>query len=253
MRISKKIGLALGSGGAKGFAHLGALRAFEEENIEFDLVAGTSIGSIVGGLYAKGFSSRDMLALLEENTIDPQNMLLVTIGVITLPEIISKFTGGATFNDLKKPFSAIAVDMQKGEEVVINSGDLALAMACSSAIPPFRPVLYKGKMLVDGAYLNYVPADVVKNMGADIVISINLGKGKDTNQGIKRTLDELYPNNKISLTNRSRQCYEYSDIIIEPDLSSYSSASVNKMDEIYDIGYRAVKEKMSEILCILRK
>ena len=253
MKISKKIGLALGSGGVKGFAHLGALRAFEEENIEFDLVAGTSIGSIVGGLYAKGYSSKDMLALLEENTVDPQNMFLVTIGLITLPEIISRFTGGATFSDLKKPFSAIAVDMQKGEEVVINSGDLALAMACSSAIPPFRPILYKGKTLVDGAYLNYVPADVVKNMGAEKVISINLGKGKDTNQGIKRTIDELYPNNKIPLTNRSRKCYEYSDIVIEPDLSSYSSTSFDRKEEIFDIGYRAVKEKMSEILRLLKK
>ncbi len=243
-----KIGLALGSGGAKGMAHLGALKAFEEEGISFDFVAGTSIGSIVGALYAKGYSSDDMLALLKEvGVADAQMMLMFALGIIDLREIIDKFTGGAHFSDLKKPFKAVAVDMDSGKEVVISKGELAVALAASSAIPPFPPVLADNRRLIDGAYLNYVPSDVVKDMGADVVIAVNLGKGKDTNQGIKRALDEIYPNNNVPLAERSKQCYEYSDFVLEPDLSAFSTSSLRGLDEMYAIGYNTAKEKMQQI------
>lgn len=249
-----KLGLALGSGGAKGMAHLGALKAFEEEGIEFDVIAGTSIGSIVGALYAKGFSSDDMLALLKEvGLANPQTMLLFALGVINLTEIINKFTGGAYFSDLKKPFKAVAVDMDSGSEVVISEGELAVALASSSAIPPFPPVNIQGKRLIDGAYLNCVPSDVVKEMGADVIIAINLATGNDTNQGIKRALDELYRDNKVPLTDRSWQCYKYSDLVLEPNLSAYSSSSLSGLDETYAIGYQTAKSKMQEIKDIISK
>ena len=247
-----KIGLSLGSGGAKGLAHLGALKAFEEEGISFDVVAGTSIGSIVGALYAKGYSSDDMISLIKEvGFADTQMMLMFALGAINLTEVINKFTGGAYFSDLKKPFKAVAVDMDEGKEVIFSEGELAVALASSSAIPPFPPVKVQGKRLVDGAYLNYVPSDVVKDMGADVVLAINLGAGKDTNQGIKRALDELYPENNVPLCDRSRQCYEYSDLVLEPDLSQFSSSSLRGLDEMYAIGYDTAKEKMQEIKEIL--
>ena len=247
-RKSFKLGLALGSGGAKGMAHLGALKAFEEEGIEFDCVAGTSIGSIVGGLYAKGYNSSDMLSLLREVGIsDAQFMLMFALGVVNLKDMINKFTGGAHFSDLKKPFKAVAVDLDEGKEVVFSEGDLSVAMASSSAIPPFPSVKVNGKRLVDGAYLNYVPADLVKDMGADCVISINLGKGKDTNQGIKRILDEMYPDNNVPLAERSAKCYEYSDFVLEPGLEQFSTSSLTGLEEMYAIGYSTAKEKMSEI------
>ena len=244
-----KLGLSLGSGGVKGLAHLGALKVFEEEGIEFDVIAGTSIGSIVGALYAKGYSSDDMLSLLNEvGLADPQFAFMVVLGMVSLPEVINRFTGGATFSDLKKPFKAVAVDAVKGKEVIFSSGDLSIALASSSAIPPFRPIEIDGKILVDGAYLNYVPSDVVKEMGADFVLAINLGKGKDTNQGIKSTLDEIFPSNGVPFANRSHQCYEYSDFILHPDLSAFSTSSFKNLDEIYKIGYDCAKEKVQEIL-----
>ena len=243
-----KIGLALGSGGAKGLAHVGAIKAFEEEGIEFDLIAGTSIGSIVGALYAKGYCADDMLSLLEEVGItDPQFMIMFAIGFIDLSDVINKFTGGAHFSDLKKPFKAVAVDVDRGKEVVLDEGELSTALASSSAIPPIRPIERDGRKLVDGAFLNCVPADVVKEMGADFVLSINLGKGFETNQGIKSALDETYPKNNIPLCNRSEKCYKFSDFILEPDLSSYGSASIKDLDEIYKIGYDLAKNKAKEI------
>ncbi|MBR2336347.1 MAG: patatin-like phospholipase family protein [Clostridia bacterium] len=247
-RNSFKIGLALGSGGAKGLAHLGALKAFEEEGIAFDIIAGTSIGSIVGALYAKGYSSDDMRSLLRETVVgDVQTVLMFALGTVSLTDIINKFTGGAHFSDLKKPFKAVAVDMDEGKEVVIDSGDLAVALSASSAVPPFPPIRVQGKRLVDGAFLNYVPSDVVKEMGADCVIAINLGKGRDTNQAIKRALDEFCPDNNVPLSDRASKCYEHSDFVLEPNLEGFSSSALRGFDEMYEIGYSAAKEKMQEI------
>ena len=251
-RNSFKIGLSLGSGGAKGMAHLGAIKAFEEEGLSFDVVAGTSIGSIVGALYAKGYTSDDMRALLKEIVIsDVQLTLLFALGMVSLTDIINKFTGGAHFSDLKKPFKAIAVDLDEGKEVVLSSGELAVALAASSAIPPFSPVSIEGKRLIDGAFLNYVPSDVVKDMGANVVIAINLGADKNTNQGIKRALDEIHPDNAVPLADRSLQCYEYSDIVLEPDLSNFSTSALRGLDEMYEIGYNTAKDKMDQIKQII--
>lgn len=244
-----KLGLCLGSGGAKGLAHVGAIKVFEEEGLKFDLVAGTSIGSIVGALYAKGYSSDDMLSLLQEVSFaDAQFTIAMALGMVSLTDIISKFIGGAHFEDLKIPFRAVAVDAERGKEVIFSKGDLAIALASSSAIPPFRPIEHEGKILVDGAYLNYVPADVVKDMGADFVLSINLGEGKDTNQGIKSILDDTFPENKIPYANRSWQCYEYSNYVLHPQLSQYSTSSLKNLDEIYKIGYDCAKSQIKDIL-----
>ena len=249
---SFKVGIALGSGGAKGIAHLGVLKAFEEEGISFDVVSGTSIGSIVGALYAKGYSSDDMRALLKEIVLgDMQTTLMFALGMINLTEIINRFTGGACFSDLKKPFKAVTVDLDEGKEVVISEGELAVALAASSSIPPFPPIKIQGKRLIDGAFLNYVPSDVVKEMGADVVIAVNLGKEQETNQGIKRILDELYPNNGVELTDRSVKCYKYADFVLEPNLSQFSASQIRGLDEMYAIGYAVAKENMPKIKEIL--
>lgn len=248
-----KIGLALGSGGAKGTALIGALRAFEEANLSFDIIAGTSIGSVVGALYARGYTSEDMMNLKDESGLaDPRSLIAFTLGTASLKDAISGFIGGAYFSDLKKPFTAVATNLDSGEEVDMSSGDLASALAGSCAIPPvFRAVNRDGMRLVDGAFVNYVPADVVKSGGADVVISINLGKGQDDNSHIKRILDELYPENGVKRANRSRACYEFSDLVIEPDLADFKSSSVHALDEMYLRGYTAAKLKIEEIVKLI--
>ena len=234
-----KLGLALGSGGARGMALLGALKALEEENIEFDVVAGTSIGSVVGALYAKGYTVGDMLRLKDSLGLsDPQNMLLLYLGGTGLVGMMRRVTGGAYFDDLIKPFRAIATDLYTGEEVVMGMGEVATAIAASSAVPPaFRPVERDGRKLVDGAFTNSVPSDAVKNLGAE----------SDTNQDLKRTLDELYPGNGVKLTVKSTQCYTYSDYVLAPDLRGISGADIRRLDDMYETGYKAARDKMNEI------
>ncbi len=253
LRKKKKLGLALGSGGAKGMALLGALRAFEEENIEFDAVAGTSIGSVIGALYAKGYTVGDMLRLKDSLGVrDPQNVLMFFFGGVGLTGIMRRVTGGADFDDLIKPFRAVATDLLTGEELDIGTGDVSTAIAASSAIPPaFRPVERDGRRLVDGAYVNSVPADVVKSLGADRILSINLGAESDTNEIIKRSLDSLYPENRVKQGKRSEQCYKFSDYVLAPDLRKYTGADIARLDEMYDVGYEEAKGKMRFIKAAL--
>lgn len=252
MSFSQKrrgLGLALGSGGAKGAAHIGALKAFEENNITFDYVAGTSIGSVVGALYAKGYSADDMANLVKETGLsDPKRFLFVAAGVRSLGEGLSRIFGGAEFCDLKKPFCAVATNLDNGEEVDISDGDIASAVAASCSIQPvFGAVTRNGVRLIDGAFVNSVPANVVKRLGADKVVSINLGKGKDDNYEIKRILDEVYPENGVEYRVRSKACYENSAVIIEPELERFSSASIGKFDAMYVAGYESAKAKIDEI------
>lgn len=249
----RKLGLALGSGGARGMALLGALKALEEENIEFDIVAGTSIGSVIGALYAKGYTVGDMLRLKESLGVsDPQNILLFYLGGTGLVGIMRRVTGGAYFDDLVKPFRAIATDLLSGEEVVMGAGEVSTAIAASSAIPPaFRPVLRDGRRLVDGAYVNSVPADVVKSLGAERILGIDLGKETNTNQNIKKALDELYPENSVKLGKKSVQGYSFSDFVLAPDLKDISGADITKLDKMYEIGYEEAVKNMSYIKAAL--
>ena len=244
----KRIGLALGSGGAKGFAHIGALKAFSEEGIEFDIVAGTSIGSIVGGMYACGYGWKEMLGLFREyDIIDPKKFLTYAFKKNTVTSLLDEILGGKHFEDTDIPFAAVAADIDDGRQVVIRSGDIASAMAASGAVPPvFRPVTRDGKRLVDGACLNAVPADVVKSMGADVVISINLSS-ENTNERMKGFLDTLYKGHKIVLCDRLKAGRDHSDVFLSPDLSAFRSTSFSSGNEIFEIGYECVKIEMPEI------
>ena len=133
-----KLGLALGSGGAKGFAELGALRAFEENGIEFDVIAGTSIGSIIGAFYANGYTSTDIIELLKSVDVSEiKNLFMIKMDTFGLFKQIDKTIGSLNIEDLKKPFRAIATELDTGKEHVFSEGSVASALCASSSYPPF--------------------------------------------------------------------------------------------------------------------
>lgn len=204
-----KIGLALGGGGAKGAAEVGVLKVLEEAGIHVDYIVGTSIGSIVGGLYAAGytaaeletmFQTQEWLSLLTDRKASLANEPYTTVDGVTyvfgfpirdrhskglgvmkggyiehLLDSMASAKGCANFDSLKIPFCCVAADIRSGSEVILRDGGLAKAMRASMAIPGvFKPVVRGDYKLVDGGMLNNLPVDVCRQMGADIVIAVDL-------------------------------------------------------------------------------
>lgn len=199
------VGLALGAGAAKGFAHIGVLEALEEAGIRVDMIAGSSMGAIVGGGYASGLSvealsdvalNSDWLDVL--NLIDP---IFPTRGFIDGQKIhrfLDELYDHKNIEDLNIPFAATTVDILKGDLFVLNKGNLANAARASSSIPIiFNPLAQDDKVLVDGGMIDPVPVDVVRSMGADYIIAVNVLAFSDEDLGDQ----ELKYMNADDLTN----------------------------------------------------
>ena len=240
-----KIGLALGSGGAKGFAHLGALKAFEENGITFDLFAGTSIGSIIGAFSAEGYSSTDIAELIRHIDIgEVTNTFLLKIDTSGMFNVIDRELGSLTFEEMKKPFKAVATKLESGEEHVFSSGSVAKSVCASSSIPPFfKPVLIDGERYIDGAFTNSVPSDVVRQMGADYVVAIDLST-RESKVGV---LKKIFPTYTSSVKEPWAKGYAYADVVLHPDLNEFSSVSINSADKMYDLGYQCAMNYVQQI------
>ena len=240
-----KIGLALGSGGAKGFAHLGALHAFEENGIEFDIIGGTSIGSIVGAFYADGYTSTDIFELLKKiNIVEIDNSFMIGMDTSGLFSVIDKSIGGKNIEELKKPFVAVATEIESGLDRAFTSGSTALALCASASIPPFfKPVVIDNERFVDGAFSDSIPADYVKKLGATYVVGIDLST-PDTKQGL---LSKIFPTYEKKVDDPKKAGYENSDTMLHPDLTGYNSTSFKKAHEMYEIGYQTAVAVVSKI------
>ena len=183
MSAIKKIGLALGGGGAKGLAHIGIIKALENAGIKIDYIAGTSMGALVGGWYA---------ATGDINALEDFIVHIKRSDIFPIKEIVNR-KDGALFKgesiadklreelknikieDLQIPFAALATNTKNGDEVRLKNGDLVDAIRASTALPiVFAPVAINGHLLIDGGLANPVPADVVKDMGAEYIIAVDV-------------------------------------------------------------------------------
>ena len=182
MENRPKIGLALGSGGAKGLAHIGIIKVLEENNIPIDFIAGSSIGAMVGGCYAAlGEIDEIKKIALKANSrmlfsfIDPVFSRGGMVRGEKIKKFFEQFVNGIDINDCKIPFVSVTTDLKNGETVVLKEGKLSEAIQASIACPPFfKPVEIESRSLCDGGLSMPVPVEVVKKMGADIVIAVNL-------------------------------------------------------------------------------
>ena len=245
-----KLGLALGGGGARGFAHIGVLKAFEEEGIIFDEVSGTSAGSIVAALYAYGLTATEMENVAK--TIRPKD---IKKGLFFMPSetdgienIIKGAVGDVHFDELKLPFTAVAVDLITGKEVHLRAGNVAKSVAASCAVPGFfKPVEIDTYRLADGGLQNTIPADVVRKDGCKVVISVDVNHTRGEGTSSTKLLDILSASLGIVMKSNAVNGKIFSDLVIEPDLKKFKSTSMDGYLEMIDIGYKEAKKRMPEI------
>ena len=258
-----KIALVLSGGGAKGFAHIGVLKVLEEEGIPIDLIVGTSMGSLVGGIYSLGYTASELETLVKslnwETTLSDDvpraflsknDQLLKQRYIFSLPIIGNKkvslpqgfikgqnvmnvFCGlagnvpaNADFSKFPIPFACVATDLETGKEVVLKSGFLPSALFSSMAIPiAFQSSDYNGQLLADGGMVNNFPTDVARQMGADIIIGVDIRKDFYDRENLK-SLDNVV-NQLIGFFDVKKDSTNTSlcDLIIQPDITGYSMTS----------------------------
>ena len=265
----RRTALVLGAGGAKGFAHIGALRAFERHGVEFDAVAGTSIGAIVGALIAMGWSAKTVEELFMGVASNPWKTLF-DLRVPTeaffrskkKSELIAQYCAGIRIDEIGLPFFAVAGDLTALVPVVFRSGPLDLALDASSAIPTvFRPVRHLDQMLVDGWVCDPLPAGVVRAAGFERVIAIDLSpRGRPTTP--RRTRVSAAPpglGGRLRILAIAMRAMELAsqehvarslpliDVLVRPDLDGFSSADLDGAAEMCERGEQAAEEAMPAI------
>lgn len=250
-----KVGLALGGGGARGFAHIGVIKALVEHGINIDFVAGTSAGAIVGALYAAGLSVEEMVEISNKfslKDIKTSKIPLIPNKIEALQEVIKKTLGDIEFKDLEKPFCAVAVDIKTGSEVHITKGNLAAAVAGSCAVPGFfTSVTFDNYMLFDGGLLNNIPSNVPKLFGCDVVIAVDINSTRGQGTTSTKYFDQLISSISIMMKSNSLKGYLNADIMIQPDLKRFKSTKIISVSESIEEGYNATIFKMDEIKQLL--
>lgn len=256
--INKQTALVLGGGAARGIAHIGVLKVLKRYKIPIDMVVGTSIGSIVGTVYALGVSLKNIEGLaLKMSWQDLADFALSKTGFLegrNLERIIGEVTEGKGFSDLKMPLAVVTTDIENGEEVVITSGNLAKSIRASCSIPGiFIPARINGRMLVDGGLRSTVPSEAAKKMGADFVIAIDVGycvrKGKVSN-----IFQVLFQSIQIIGSELNKHERKPSDVVIEVPLGEdIDQMAFDKAAEIISIGEKAAEIAMPNLLVQMKK
>ena len=281
-----RIGLALGGGGARGAAHIGVLKVLEELRIPIDYIAGTSMGSVVGGLYVVGYTPeslqqvvgkvdwvnlfvdnaprRDVVYRVKENdylvppgvTLGIKNGISLPAGLIAgrkLGFLLNTLTLPAAsvhdFDQFSIPYRAVATDARTGEVVVLSKGSLPQAIRSSMAIPVvFTPVEYEGRSLIDGGTAQNLPVQTARAMGADVVIAVDVASSSEVpKEGPRSVADMLGRMIDLPLLRNTTESRPLADLVITPDLQGISSGDFAKMKEIIPKGEVAARGEASKL------
>lgn len=275
-----KVGLVLSGGGAKGLAHIGVLKAMEEAGVQVDYIAGTSMGAVIGGLYASGYTAQQLEALVQNVDFDK----IVQDGVprkaktfyekedaeryaltlpfdkfrLDFPKSLSK--GQHTYNLLSRtldhvqdinnfeklpiPFFCIATDVEKGDQIILDKGYLPEAISASSALPSiYSPVMLNNKLLIDGGVVNNYPISELKAKGMDIIIGVDVQDTLRTREQLTSAPDILLQINNYRTIQAMKSKKDSTDIYLRPDISEYNLVSFDAVNEIIAAGYEAAFNK----------
>lgn len=287
---SKKIGIALSGGGAKGLAHIGVLKVLEEAGIYPDYITGTSMGSVVGGLYAIGYSAADLEQLAKETNweeyftdVFDRNYLSIenkeraeryvfsfpfTGRNIELPKgfvdgqklslLLSNLTARAhaiqNFDDFKIPFRCVGTNLETGEAVVFKSGFLPDAIRCSIGIPTvFEPYEIDSALVVDGGVVRNLPVQDAQEMGADFVIAVDVGALLYSKNQLTSIISVLDQTSSFRIAESNKAQIKKADWVIRPEIENYSTLDFGQVDSLIAVGERAARQALPRIQATLAK
>ncbi|MBD3306671.1 BamA/TamA family outer membrane protein [candidate division KSB3 bacterium] len=287
--VYPKVGLALSGGGARGFAHLGAIKVLEELGMPVDYIAGTSMGSIIGGLYAIGYSIEELEEVIQEvdwedifSDTPPRNLwsyqrkrastrYILGVGFnrkgfvvprgLTSGQKISNLLAFLTlrasdiedFDNFPIPYRAVAADIVTGEEVILDHGSLADAMRASMSVPGvFTPITIDGHMLVDGGVVKNLPVDVVKQMGADVIIAIDVSSPLRDKESLGNPIAILNQMIGLQILRSTEEQRQLADVVVHVDLGEYSSTSFGNAPEISELGEQSTRDNLEKLRALLQ-
>lgn len=267
MNTRKKVGLALGSGGIRGLAHIGVLKVLIENKIPIDYIAGSSIGAWIGAMYAINQDITAVEAFALENRRDKfLSLMELTLkgGMVKgqkVEKLIQDGMDDVTFEDLQIPLRVVTTDLVSGREYVFQSGPVAQAVRASIAIPLiFQPVAFEGKLLVDGGLLHPLPSDIAHQMGADIVIGVNvdlidaLAFDETAQMSLRATGLRSFHlmRQRVYATSMERADITIEPIIPIPPITAWKKYFQKKsVDDIVRLGESAAREKLPQIKKLL--
>jgi len=251
-----KVALVLGAGSSKGFAHIGVLKILESNKIPIHMIVGTSVGSVVGSLYAYGIDAFSLqklaISVNQSDIVDP--VIIPSNGFIKgekLEEFINKWVKNTSMEKLKIPFYAVATDLEKGHEIVFVKGNTGTAVRASCSIPGiFRPVRISDRVYVDGGVVSPVAVEAARRHGADVVIAVDVSSGAErtvpegTIETILQAVNVMY--SKLGAIQLAK-----ADVVIKPKVGHIGSADFSKKHEAILEGERAALEALPQITAIM--
>ena len=279
-----RIGLALSGGGARGYSHIGVLKVFEEHNIPIDYIAGTSMGAMVGGLYGSGLSASeieeillpvDWVALYDDEPErrdrayrrkeeDQRYILDFELGQKGFRLIVPKGLSSwrklnfllrshlqpvahiNQFRDLPIPFKAMVTNIVTGESVAIDHGDLAVAIRASMSLPGmFAPQIIDGESYVDGGVVNNLPVDTVREMGADVVVAVDIGSRLRGEEGLNEIMDFSAQSKGLLARQVVEDMLSRADLVLSPELAGFGTLGFSARDTILRLGREETENKLA--------
>lgn len=251
----KKLSLVLGSGGLRGMAHIGVLKVLEEAQIPIHRIVGCSIGSLIGALYASGYSARRLSRMTHHlqkrewlDLVVPRMGLFAGKKILTVMEVMTR---QRKIEDTKIPLAIVATDLLTGTEVVWQTGSIAEAVRASTAVPGiFAPFAKDGKLYADGAIVNPIPVDVADRLGADVIVGVDLANDPSTVQ-VKNVVDVVLRSIDIVEQQIGQKHSEMADVMIYPAVGHISPSDFDSIAECIRLGEEATRRHIEEIRRLL--
>lgn len=254
-----RLGIAFGGGGIRGMAHIGLIEELDKRGVRADMVAGTSIGSCIGALYAAGYKGKFLASLMQN--LDLRQIIAIAPSFTGLmdgknyAEFVRLMTRGRNIEDLDTPLYVVATDLEAGQAEVISEGPIWRAVQASSAIPGvFKPVEFDGRLFVDGCLVDNCPCAVLRRQGADVVIAIDLDnlRGENRVEVNRRSVISVLQRS-VDVMGKRNSSAMLADIVLYPMAEYLSSMDVDKAGLALEFGRQEAAAHIDEIMVLLEE